>query len=103
MCFFFPGWCLPFSLWFAPLSFSSERRRKERNRERTRSIRRSGRIRRAESIEELLVRLGVHRVHRRSTERRECFRETDDQEEDDGGDGREEKTVEKREGRRRRK
>ena len=32
MCFFFPGWCLPFSLWFAPLSFSSERRRRRRRR-----------------------------------------------------------------------
>ena len=33
MCFFFPGWCLPFSLWFAPLSFSSERRRRRRRRD----------------------------------------------------------------------
>ena len=33
MCFFFPSWCLPFSLWFAPLSFSSERRRRRRRRD----------------------------------------------------------------------
>ena len=33
MCFFFPGWCLPFSFWFAPLSFSSERRRRRRRRD----------------------------------------------------------------------
>ena len=32
MC-FFPGWCLPFSLWFAPLSFTERRRRRRRRRD----------------------------------------------------------------------